>query len=164
MCRWCPAGEYTVDEALEDMVAAAKKKGRTCLTWSATLQTVARMRKGPQSMSHLLYGMLPCTVFVCLDQVKEEDKAAFADLFTEVFNAVDSKQLRPFVRTQYMRTAFQIPFDATVRVSLDTNLCMIRENPEDGPTCAASGRWCVCVYSPICVKRDVSAIVLFIWY
>ncbi|KAF5830825.1 VTC domain-containing protein [Dunaliella salina] len=95
-------GEYTVDEALEDMVQAAAKKGKT---------------------------------------VKEEDKAQFADLFTEVFNAVDSKQLRPFVRTQYMRTAFQIPFDATVRVSLDTNLCMIRENPEDGPTCAASGRW-----------------------
>ena len=35
----------------------------------------------------------------------------------------------------------QIPFDATVRVSLDTNLCMIKENPEDGPTCAATGRW-----------------------
>jgi len=35
---------------------------------------------------------------------------------------VDSKQLQPLVRTQYMRTAFQIPFDATVRVSLDTNL------------------------------------------
>ena len=28
---------------------------------------------------------------------------------------------------QYMRTAFQIPFDATVQISLDTNLCMISE-------------------------------------
>eukprot|EP00197_Chlamydomonas_leiostraca_P000109 CAMPEP_0202888524 /NCGR_PEP_ID=MMETSP1391-20130828/43232_1 /ASSEMBLY_ACC=CAM_ASM_000867 /TAXON_ID=1034604 /ORGANISM="Chlamydomonas leiostraca, Strain SAG 11-49" /LENGTH=704 /DNA_ID=CAMNT_0049571829 /DNA_START=1666 /DNA_END=3777 /DNA_ORIENTATION=+ len=73
--------------------------------------------------------------------VSEEEKSKFAEMFMEVFNAVDSKQLRPFVRTQYMRTAFQIPFDATVRVSLDTNLCMIKENPEDGPTCAASGRW-----------------------
>ena len=35
----------------------------------------------------------------------------------------------------------QIPFDSTVRISLDTNLCMIKENPEDGPTCAATGRW-----------------------
>lgn len=35
----------------------------------------------------------------------------------------------------------QIPFDATVRISLDTNLCMIKENPEDGPSCAATGRW-----------------------
>ena len=53
---------------------------------------------------------------------------------------MDSKQLRPMVRTQYMRTAFQIPFDATVRISLDTNLCMIKENPEDAPSCHESGR------------------------
>ena len=30
-----------------------------------------------------------------------------------------------------MRTAFQIPFDATVRVSLDTNLCMIMERTKE---------------------------------
>lgn len=30
-----------------------------------------------------------------------------------------------------MRTAFQIPFDATVRISLDTNLCMISERGYD---------------------------------
>ena len=35
------------------------------------------------------------------------------------------------MRTQCMRTAFQIPFDATVRVSLDTNLCMISERGYD---------------------------------
>jgi VTC domain/Domain of unknown function (DUF202) len=40
---------------------------------------------------------------------------------------IASKQLVPTMRTQCMRTAFQIPFDATVRVSLDTNLCMISE-------------------------------------
>lgn len=40
-----------------------------------------------------------------------------------------------------MRVAFQIPFDATVRISLDTNLCMIRENPEHGQTCLEAGRW-----------------------
>ncbi len=40
-----------------------------------------------------------------------------------------------------MSTRAQIPFDATVRVSLDTNLTMMKENPEDGPTCEASGRW-----------------------
>ena len=46
---------------------------------------------------------------------------------TEVCQAINSKQLVPTVRTQYMRTAFQIPFDATVRISLDTNLCMLTE-------------------------------------
>ncbi|KAG2429574.1 hypothetical protein HXX76_010809 [Chlamydomonas incerta] len=73
--------------------------------------------------------------------LSQEEKEAYSQLFTEVYKAVDSKQLKPLVRTQYMRTAFQIPFDATVRISLDTNLCMIKENPEDGPSCAATGRW-----------------------
>lgn len=71
----------------------------------------------------------------------EENIAKFMELFTEVRNQVDAKQLRPFIRTQYMRTAFQIPFDATVRVSMDTNLCMIKENPDEGPSCAVAGRW-----------------------
>lgn len=56
---------------------------------------------------------------------------------------IDSKQLQPLVRTQYMRTAFQIPFDATVRVSLDTNLVMLKETPEgDVPDFHVTGRWC----------------------
>lgn len=71
----------------------------------------------------------------------EKEIEKFRGLFEEVAAQVESKQLKPLVRTQYMRTAFQIPFDATVRVSLDTNLCMIKENPEEGPTCAVSGRW-----------------------
>jgi len=52
-------------------------------------------------------------------------------LVREITQASSSKQLVPTMRTQYMRTAFQIPFDATVRVSLDTNLCMISERGYD---------------------------------
>ena len=48
-------------------------------------------------------------------------------LAREITQVCVSKQLVPTVRTQCMRTAFQIPFDATVRISLDTNLCMISE-------------------------------------
>jgi uncharacterized membrane protein YidH (DUF202 family) len=48
-------------------------------------------------------------------------------LVNEITQVCVSKQLVPTVRTQCMRTAFQIPFDATVRISLDTNLCMISE-------------------------------------
>mmetsp|Transcript_18164 Transcript_18164/g.39599 ORF Transcript_18164/g.39599 Transcript_18164/m.39599 type:complete len:716 (-) Transcript_18164:348-2495(-) len=48
-------------------------------------------------------------------------------LVREIIQVFVSKQLVPTCRTQCMRTAFQIPFDATVRVSLDTNLCMISE-------------------------------------
>lgn len=71
----------------------------------------------------------------------EEDVLRVSSLFGEVQRTVDAKQLKPMVRTQYMRTAFQIPFDTAVRISLDTNLCMIKENPEEGPTTASAGRW-----------------------
>ena len=53
-------------------------------------------------------------------------------LFNEVQRAVESKQLQPTLRTVYMRTAFQVPFDASVRCSLDTSLAMLCENPAGG--------------------------------
>jgi hypothetical protein len=28
-----------------------------------------------------------------------------------------------------------------VRISMDTNLCMIKENPDEGPSCTLAGRW-----------------------
>ena len=77
-------------------------------------------------------------------QGKSEDEISkFEVLFEEVQRVVDSKLLKPMIRTQYMRTAFQIPFDATVRISLDTNLAMIKENPEEGLTCTLGHRWSV---------------------
>ncbi len=61
----------------------------------------------------------------------EEEIQEWYDLASEVVQAINSKQLLPTMRTQYMRTAFQIPFDATVRVSLDTNLTMICERTKE---------------------------------
>jgi SPX domain protein involved in polyphosphate accumulation len=61
----------------------------------------------------------------------DEDIAEWYELVQEITQAINSKQLIPTVRTQYMRTAFQIPFDASVRVSLDTNLLMITERTKE---------------------------------
>ena len=33
--------------------------------------------------------------------------------------------------------------DRTVSFTLDTNLVMIKENPEGHPSCTIAGRWCV---------------------
>ena len=68
--------------------------------------------------------------------VEDQNKSAqesdeWETLVNEITQVISSKQLVPTMRTQYMRTAFQIPFDATVRVSLDTNLCMISERGYD---------------------------------
>jgi SPX domain protein involved in polyphosphate accumulation/uncharacterized membrane protein YidH (DUF202 family) len=59
---------------------------------------------------------------------KDADIQAACKLFSQIARVIESKQLGPTVRTQYMRTAFQIPFDSSVRISLDTNLAMVRED------------------------------------
>ena len=59
---------------------------------------------------------------------KDADIQEACKLFSQIARVIQSKQLGPTVRTQYMRTAFQIPFDASVRISLDTNLAMVRED------------------------------------
>lgn len=53
-------------------------------------------------------------------------------LAQEVQYAVLTRKLHPVVRTFYNRTAFQLPGDARVRISLDTELTMIREDNWDG--------------------------------
>lgn len=78
---------------------------------------------------------------MCAQGKSESEIANFSKLFGEIQQQIDTKQLRPMIRTQYLRTAFQIPFDSTVRISLDTNLTMIKENPDDGPTCTVAGRY-----------------------
>jgi SPX domain protein involved in polyphosphate accumulation len=71
----------------------------------------------------------------------DQEIEPFAQLFSECQKQVDAKQLRPLIRTQYMRTAFQIPFDATVRISLDTSLTMIKESVDNGEGVPLQ-RWC----------------------
>ena len=49
----------------------------------------------------------------------------------EIQNFIKDKGLEPAMRAVYTRTAFQIPGDDRIRVSLDTDLAMIREDALD---------------------------------
>ncbi|KAI7877448.1 SPX-domain-containing protein [Lichtheimia hyalospora FSU 10163] len=49
-------------------------------------------------------------------------------LAQEVQYTVLTKRLHPMMRTFYNRTAFQLPGDARVRISLDTELSLVRED------------------------------------
>ncbi|KAG6900596.1 hypothetical protein C0993_007819 [Termitomyces sp. T159_Od127] len=53
-------------------------------------------------------------------------------LANEVQYAVLTRKLKPVMRSFYNRTAFQLPGDARVRISLDTQLALIREDNWDG--------------------------------
>ncbi|KAG1872180.1 SPX-domain-containing protein [Suillus subluteus] len=55
-------------------------------------------------------------------------------LASEVQYRILTKQLHPVMRTFYNRTAFQLPGDPRVRISLDTELTMVREDNWDGQT------------------------------
>ncbi|KAJ5216805.1 hypothetical protein N7468_009813 [Penicillium chermesinum] len=49
----------------------------------------------------------------------------------ELQSFIRENNLQPMVRANYTRTAFQIPGDDRIRISLDTNLAMIREDTLD---------------------------------
>jgi len=62
---------------------------------------------------------------------REEQVQEWLQLASEIAEIIIAKQLKPVMRTQYMRTAFQIPFDASVRISLDSNLTMVLDRTKE---------------------------------
>ncbi|CAO1628988.1 unnamed protein product [Sympodiomycopsis kandeliae] len=65
---------------------------------------------------------------------KKSDKEidSMIQLANEVQYSVQSRDLQPVMRSFYNRTAFQLPGDARVRISLDTELSLVREDNWDG--------------------------------
>ncbi|KAI7870535.1 VTC domain-containing protein [Spinellus fusiger] len=63
----------------------------------------------------------------------EKELEELEQLAQEVQYRVLTKRLYPMMRTFYNRTAFQLPGDARVRISLDTELSLIREDNEGYP-------------------------------
>ncbi|KAG0018576.1 vacuolar transporter chaperone [Podila clonocystis] len=62
----------------------------------------------------------------------EKEIAEFEQLSSECQYGILTKNYGPVMRTFYNRTAFQLPGDARVRISLDTELTLIREDNLDG--------------------------------
>ncbi|CAG8739547.1 34268_t:CDS:2 [Gigaspora margarita] len=61
----------------------------------------------------------------------EDDIKNFQTLIKEIQDTIREKKLQPVLRTYYHRMAFQIPRDERVRISLDTEFYMIREDNFD---------------------------------
>lgn len=62
----------------------------------------------------------------------EKEIADLEQLAREIQYRVITRKLVPVTRSFYHRTAFQLPGDARVRISLDTELTMVREDNLDG--------------------------------
>ncbi|CAG8939227.1 unnamed protein product [Penicillium salamii] len=72
--------------------------------------------------------------------------AAAAEAFKrdvdEVQSFIKDNDLQPMLRANYTRTAFQIPGNDRIRVSLDTNLALIREDSLDSERpCRDAAKW-----------------------
>lgn len=66
------------------------------------------------------------------DQANEHEQAeSFKKDIEELQSFIREHDLQPMLRANYTRTAFQIPGDNRVRISLDTNLALIREDALD---------------------------------
>ncbi|KAK0469749.1 VTC domain-containing protein [Desarmillaria tabescens] len=62
----------------------------------------------------------------------QQEVDAMIQLADEVQYAILTRKLQPVMRSFYNRTAFQLPGDARVRISLDTELTLVREDNWDG--------------------------------
>ena len=60
-----------------------------------------------------------------------EEVKRFQDNIDEISRFIREHELQPVLRANYTRTAFQIPSDNGVRISIDTNLALIREDSLD---------------------------------
>ncbi|KAJ9659724.1 Phosphate metabolism transcription protein [Neophaeococcomyces mojaviensis] len=60
-----------------------------------------------------------------------EEAENFKSTVDEIQQFIKDKRLEPLLRATYTRTAFQIPGDDRIRVSIDTNLALIREDALD---------------------------------
>lgn len=104
--------------------------------WTGEKSVKARFSLKEKNVNAFLNGRM--TVEQVFDKMRKEGKKSTSEiddleqLAREIQYRVITRRLVPVTRTFYHRTAFQLPGDARVRISLDTELTMIREDDMDG--------------------------------
>ncbi|KAJ5676214.1 Vacuolar transporter chaperone 4 [Penicillium macrosclerotiorum] len=110
--------------------------------WTGEKSVKARFALKEKNVNAFLDGRM--TVDQVFDKMRKEGKKSpteiddLEQLAREIQYRVITRRLVPVTRTFYHRTAFQLPGDARVRISLDTELTMIREDNLDGRRRAGS--------------------------
>lgn len=104
--------------------------------WTGEESVKARFKLKEKNVNAYLRGELtPEKIFEKERKDKkrpEKDIASDEQLAREIQYRVLTRNLVPVTRSFYHRTAFQLPGDARVRISLDTELTMVREDNLDG--------------------------------
>ncbi|QLG74446.1 hypothetical protein HG535_0G03290 [Zygotorulaspora mrakii] len=104
--------------------------------WTGEKSVKARFALKERYINEFMHGKY--TVQQAFAKMRKEGKKSIKEienleaLAVEIQYTMLKKKLRPVVRSFYNRTAFQLPGDARVRISLDTELTMVREDNFDG--------------------------------
>ena len=104
--------------------------------WTGEKSVKARFSLKEKNVNDFLSGKYPASKI--FDKIRKERKKSVEEiddleqLAKEVQYRVVRRNLVPVTRSFYNRTAFQLPGDARVRISLDTELTMTREDNLDG--------------------------------
>ncbi|KAL4785800.1 VTC domain-containing protein [Aspergillus varians] len=110
--------------------------------WTGEKSVKARFSIKEKNVNDYLSGKLTVDkIFEKMRKDKKKSEAEIADyeqLAREIQYRVITRRLVPVTRSFYHRTAFQLPGDARVRISLDTELAMTREDNLDGRQRAGS--------------------------
>ncbi|BFZ58003.1 vacuolar transporter chaperone [Savitreella phatthalungensis] len=113
--------------------------------WTGEKSVKARFPVKEKNVNAFLRG--DYTVEELFSKARQEGKKSVKEieelerLATEAQYTIISKKLKPCVRSFYNRTAFQLPGDARVRISLDTELSLVREDDFDGRRHRAGDNW-----------------------
>ncbi|EPE05793.1 vacuolar transporter chaperone 4 [Ophiostoma piceae UAMH 11346] len=104
--------------------------------WTGEKSVKARFSIKEKNVNAYMRGeLLPTAIFEKARKEGKKSKQAIAEderLAAECQYSILRKGYRPVCRSFYNRTAFQLPGDARVRISLDTELTMVREDNLDG--------------------------------
>ena len=110
--------------------------------WTGEKSVKARFTLKEKNVNAFLAGRM--TVEEAFAKMRKDGKKSdeeieqLEQLAREIQYRVITRQLVPVTRSFYHRTAFQLPGDARVRISLDTELTMTREDNLDGKERAGS--------------------------
>ena len=104
--------------------------------WTGEKSVKARFSLKEKNVNAYMRGeLLPTAIFEKARKEGKKSKQAIAEderLAAECQYSILKKGYRSVCRSFYNRTAFQLPGDARVRISLDTELTMVREDNLDG--------------------------------
>ena len=110
--------------------------------WTGEKSVKARFTLKEKNVNDFLAGRM--TVEKAFEKMRKDGKksekeiADLEQLAREIQFRIITRNLVPVTRSFYNRTAFQLPGDARVRISLDTELTMTREDNLDGRQRAGS--------------------------